>query len=81
MGLRGIRPYNGSLLYANLDALFDKYLISFSDDGKLLISDLLPVEERRRLGLSEDKSVLGSYGFRARASRPGMTAESTVRSA
>jgi hypothetical protein len=69
MGLRGIRPYNGSLLCANLDALFDKYLISFSDDGKLLIWDLLPVEERRRLGLSEDKSVLGSYGFRARASR------------
>ena len=41
----------------NLDALFDKYLISFSDDGRLLISDLLPTKESERLGISEDTSI------------------------
>jgi predicted restriction endonuclease len=50
-------PYNGILLCANLDALFDKYLISFSNDGKLLISDLVPAEERRLLRLNDDKSI------------------------
>ena len=50
-------PSNGFLPCANLDALFDKYLISFSDDGKLLISDRLAVEERRLLGLTEDKRI------------------------
>lgn len=32
-------PYNGLLLSANLDAAFDAGLISFRDDGRILISD------------------------------------------
>jgi hypothetical protein len=35
-------PDNGLLLVANLDALFDRCLISFSDEGQLLPSPLLP---------------------------------------
>jgi hypothetical protein len=50
-------PYNGILLSANVDALFDKYLISFTNEGKLIISDLLPPEEIRRLELSKGASI------------------------
>jgi predicted restriction endonuclease len=48
---------DGILLCANLDALFDKHLISFSDDGKLLISHRLPVGERSLLAISEETSI------------------------
>ncbi|QJE00474.1 HNH endonuclease [Massilia forsythiae] len=43
--------FNGFLLVANLDALFDRFLISFDDDGRLLISPILTAEIRIRLGL------------------------------
>jgi hypothetical protein len=45
--------FNGFLLSANLDALFDRYLISFTDDGDLLTSPAISEEEMRRLGLEE----------------------------
>jgi hypothetical protein len=32
-------PQNGLLLTAHLDALFDRYLISFDDDGNLLVNE------------------------------------------
>lgn len=43
--------YNGFLLSANLDALFDNFLISFNDDGELLVSDQVAQPDRERLGL------------------------------
>jgi len=42
---------NRLLLAANLDALFDRYLISFEDDGEMIISDLIPEEERAKIQL------------------------------
>lgn len=45
-------PNNGLLLEANLDALFDSGLISFEDDGNMLVSSVrLPQLERQRLGI------------------------------
>jgi len=44
-------PDNGLLLAAHLDALFDRGLISFDDNGEMLISDRLPASERRHLRL------------------------------
>ena len=44
-------PENGLLLSANLDALFDVGLISFADDGQMLIAKELESVERARLGL------------------------------
>jgi hypothetical protein len=44
--------YNGFLLSANLDALFDAYLVSFDDTGGLQISAAVSAVERTRLGLS-----------------------------
>jgi len=43
--------YNGFLLSANLDALFDAFLISFSDEGVLLVSPSIGHELRESLGL------------------------------
>jgi hypothetical protein len=44
--------FNGLLLTPNLDKLFDRYLISFADDGRMLIADSLSVSDRVAFGLS-----------------------------
>src|SRR5690606_28165042 len=43
--------FNGFLLSANLDALFDRFLISFSDVGDLLVSPDIAPADRALLGL------------------------------
>lgn len=43
--------FNGFLLTANLDALFDRYLISFDKAGYLLVSNVIAEKERDSLGL------------------------------
>ncbi|RQR60736.1 HNH endonuclease [Burkholderia sp. Bp9125] len=42
---------NGLLLVATLDALFDKFCISFSEAGEMLISESLPKDELLILGV------------------------------
>lgn len=49
--------FNGFLLSANLDALFDVFLISFLDDGRILISGKISEPDRRKLGLDEGMSL------------------------
>ena len=44
-------PYNGLPLVGTLDALFDVGLITFAEDGTLLVSPRLTNAERRLLGL------------------------------
>lgn len=44
-------PFNGLLLAVRYDALFDKGLIAFDDDGYLLISSTLTKEVRAFVGL------------------------------
>lgn len=46
--------FNGLLLTANLDALFDRFLISFDSMGVVMISDLVSIRDRDFLGLSAD---------------------------
>jgi hypothetical protein len=43
--------FNGFLLSANLDALFDKFLISFSDAGEILIGSSVSLANRHLLGV------------------------------
>jgi len=43
---------NGILLCPTYDALFDKYLITFDDDGCIIISDSLSKEDIKRLGIN-----------------------------
>jgi len=45
--------FNGFLLNANLDALFDRFLISFSCDGRILISTKLTKLQLELLGINE----------------------------
>jgi len=50
-------PDNGLLLIATLDALFDRGLISFRDDGKIMISRLLTPAQKTAIGLSADMKL------------------------
>jgi putative restriction endonuclease len=43
--------FNGFLLSANLDALFDRFLISFDSTGELMVSSTIPKESLVHLGL------------------------------
>jgi predicted restriction endonuclease len=52
-----IDPFNGFLLTPNLDKLFDRGFISFSDDGDIMISDHLSEDDIRVMGLRYDMSV------------------------
>ncbi len=49
--------FNGFLLVANLDALFDRFLISFDDEGRLLVSSRIKHAELVCLGLVEGMSL------------------------
>lgn len=49
-----LNVFNGFLLNANLDALFDRFLISFDEDGSLLHSSVLTKDLLASLGLSSN---------------------------
>lgn len=55
---------NGILLSPIFDALFDKHLISFSDDGLIMISRSIAPDQRSKLGLSESLSIPVSKGMK-----------------
>ena len=46
--------YNGFLLSADLDALFDKGFISFTFDGEIMVSPRIPNKQREILHLTSD---------------------------
>jgi putative restriction endonuclease len=50
-------PANGMPLAANLDALFDRHLITFSDDGRLILSTRVSTENAKLLGVRDGVSV------------------------
>lgn len=52
-----ISPENGLLLSANYDRLFDSGLISFKDDGKMIISSFVNQQNKNILGLNNDIMV------------------------
>ena len=56
-GAERLCPYNGFLLAVNLDALFDKFLISFEDDGKIIISPGLPQQDLEAAGITADMKL------------------------
>jgi putative restriction endonuclease len=49
--------FNGFLLSANLDALFDKFLITFSNTGQIMISDKVDELNRQVLGVCSQMSL------------------------
>lgn len=61
-------PNNGLLLAAHIDALFDKGLVSFSDNGTMLIANQISRKERETLGLPSSlkkKPIEGERSFLA----------------
>jgi predicted restriction endonuclease len=44
-------PNNGLLLVANVDALFDRGLVSFDSDGGMVVSSTIPHADRQLLGV------------------------------
>jgi 5-methylcytosine-specific restriction protein A len=49
--------YNGFLLLPNLDSAFDSGLISFQNNGKIIVSEKLPEEDREVLGICRDMEI------------------------
>jgi predicted restriction endonuclease len=49
--------YNGLLLAASIDRLFDAGLISFSDEGSILLSAVLEPDDLRSLGVSLESKL------------------------
>ena len=52
-----LNPYNGLLLVPNLDSLFDKGYISFSDTGVIIISPKIDVSEYGSLGIDAEMQL------------------------
>ena len=52
-----LNVYNGFLLSANYDALFDKGLITFDDKGQIMYSSRLSESQIRSLGGDKSKAL------------------------
>lgn len=52
-----LNVYNGFLLSANLDALFDRGLISFAEDGQLICSSCFTTQHRSLLQLDDQQKL------------------------
>lgn len=50
-------PFNGLLLAPNLDSLFDKFLISFDEQGKIMISPKITKESSELLGINTEMAL------------------------
>ena len=50
-------PSNGILLAASIDALFDKFLITFSNEGRLEIMSGVEAEKVRKLGIGPGQRI------------------------
>lgn len=58
-GKERLSPFNGFLLNVALDALFDKFLISFADDGSIMIAPSLKPEDLAAVGITPEMRVVG----------------------
>ncbi|MCZ2481284.1 HNH endonuclease [Aquirufa nivalisilvae] len=57
-------PDNGILLTPHLDSLFDKHLISFKDDGQIIISKRILKSDLNILGISDSIKLKVDEGMR-----------------
>ena len=60
-------PYNGLLLAAHVDALFDRHLVSFDDDGRLLCSPRIRADELIAMGIDPDTARIDDLHDRHRS--------------
>lgn len=57
VGAQRLDPMNGLLLSANMDALFDRYMVTFRPDGKLELSTTMMQRDLERLGPIQDLQI------------------------
>lgn len=50
-------PFNGLLLVANIDALFDRFLITFSNEGEMLLGPEIGRDDLIALGCDPDRRI------------------------
>ncbi|MBP6835629.1 MAG: HNH endonuclease, partial [Deltaproteobacteria bacterium] len=50
--------FNGFLLEARIDAVFDQGFVTVADDGRMLVAAELGAEARELLGLDQERRVL-----------------------
>lgn len=62
-------PENGILLSPNVDSLFDRHLVTFSDTGALILSDRLRRSTLDALGISSENAIPVSDGMKTYLSR------------
>ena len=55
---------NGILLSPNIDSLFDKHLISFEDDGSILISEKVDLSNRGSLNIHDEIKIPVTEGMK-----------------
>lgn len=48
---------NGILLSPTYDALFDRHLITFENSGKIILSDSVPADEYRKIGVTGHEQI------------------------
>lgn len=53
-GAERLSPFNGFLLNVALDALFDRHLISFDEQGAIVIAASLDEDELKRVGIDRE---------------------------
>ena len=58
-------PENGILLSPNVDSLFDRHLISFGDDGSLLVSDRVSDSVLESLGIPRGITIPVTEGMKS----------------
>jgi 5-methylcytosine-specific restriction protein A len=51
---------NGILIYTNYDALFDRQLITFEDNGKIILSDAIETAAYQKIGVT-GKEVIRDF--------------------
>ena len=54
---------NGLLLCPQIHTLFDKHLISFSDEGNMLISPILSIDNQKRFNISVSMKITVTPGM------------------
>lgn len=56
---------NGILLSPNYDVLFDRHLISFENNGKIILSDSIEEQAYQRIGVTGNEKILNlsEYNF------------------
>ncbi len=55
--------HNGILLSPNYDALFDRHLIGFEDNGKIILAEALVKSDYRKLGIDGNEKIKSLSNF------------------